>query len=111
MEAARLDIEIFRTREATNRMQDRAHQWNKCTSGANSCLNWLPALIVSVAAVGLRYRQPTQTWRNMEKAGASKPATNTRRRFAKHAILRSIKGQKCLGRNDKTPGQKRTQRQ
>ena len=26
MEAARLDIEIFRTREATNRMQDRAHQ-------------------------------------------------------------------------------------
>jgi hypothetical protein len=26
MESARLDIEIFRTREATNRMQDRAHQ-------------------------------------------------------------------------------------
>ena len=26
IEAARLDIEIFRTREATNRMQDRAHQ-------------------------------------------------------------------------------------
>ena len=26
MEAARLDIEIFRTREATNRMQDRSHQ-------------------------------------------------------------------------------------
>ena len=26
MEAARLDIEIFRTREATNRLQDRAHQ-------------------------------------------------------------------------------------
>ena len=25
-EAARLDIEIFRTREATNRLQDRAHQ-------------------------------------------------------------------------------------
>ena len=28
IEAARLDIEIFRTREATNRMQDRAHQWS-----------------------------------------------------------------------------------
>jgi hypothetical protein len=26
MESARLDIEIFRTREATNRMQDRSHQ-------------------------------------------------------------------------------------
>jgi len=26
IEAARLDIEIFRTREATNRLQDRAHQ-------------------------------------------------------------------------------------
>jgi len=26
LEAARLDIEIWRTREATNRMQDRAHQ-------------------------------------------------------------------------------------
>ena len=26
LEAARLDIEIFRTREATNRMQDRSHQ-------------------------------------------------------------------------------------
>jgi hypothetical protein len=26
IEAARLDIEIWRTREATNRMQDRAHQ-------------------------------------------------------------------------------------
>jgi hypothetical protein len=26
MESARLDIEIFRTREATNRMQDRTHQ-------------------------------------------------------------------------------------
>jgi hypothetical protein len=26
MESARLEIEIFRTREATNRMQDRAHQ-------------------------------------------------------------------------------------
>jgi hypothetical protein len=26
MEAARLDIEIWRSREATNRMQDRAHQ-------------------------------------------------------------------------------------
>ena len=26
LEAARLDIEIFRTREATNRLQDRAHQ-------------------------------------------------------------------------------------
>ena len=26
LEAARLDIEIFRSREATNRMQDRAHQ-------------------------------------------------------------------------------------
>jgi hypothetical protein len=26
MEAARLDIEIFRTREATNRLQDRSHQ-------------------------------------------------------------------------------------
>jgi hypothetical protein len=26
MESARLDIEIFRTREATNRLQDRAHQ-------------------------------------------------------------------------------------
>ena len=26
LEAARLDIEIFRTREATNRMQDKAHQ-------------------------------------------------------------------------------------
>jgi hypothetical protein len=26
IESARLDIEIFRTREATNRMQDRAHQ-------------------------------------------------------------------------------------
>jgi hypothetical protein len=26
LEAARLDIEIWRTREATNRMQDRSHQ-------------------------------------------------------------------------------------
>jgi hypothetical protein len=26
IEAARLDVEIWRTREATNRMQDRAHQ-------------------------------------------------------------------------------------
>ena len=26
IEAARLDVEIFRTREATNRLQDRAHQ-------------------------------------------------------------------------------------
>ena len=26
IEAARLDIEVWRTREATNRMQDRAHQ-------------------------------------------------------------------------------------
>jgi hypothetical protein len=26
IEAARLDIEIWRTREATNRMQDRSHQ-------------------------------------------------------------------------------------
>jgi len=26
IEAARLDIEIFRSREATNRLQDRAHQ-------------------------------------------------------------------------------------
>jgi hypothetical protein len=26
IEAARLDIEIWRTREATNRMQDKAHQ-------------------------------------------------------------------------------------
>ena len=26
LEAARLDIEIFRTREATNRLQDKAHQ-------------------------------------------------------------------------------------
>jgi hypothetical protein len=26
IESARLDIEIFRTREATNRLQDRAHQ-------------------------------------------------------------------------------------
>jgi predicted O-linked N-acetylglucosamine transferase (SPINDLY family) len=26
LEAARLDIEVWRTREATNRMQDRAHQ-------------------------------------------------------------------------------------
>ena len=70
MEAARLDIEIFRTREATNRMQDRAHQWNSSTSGANPCLNWLPASIVSGAAAGHKCKQRTPTCRNMAKAVA-----------------------------------------
>ena len=67
-------------------------------------------MIVSFAEVGTWFKQPTQTWRNMEKAEASKPVTNTQPHYVWFATTTLIKAVVGLRPSDSLLGNWHTTR-